>query len=78
MTLFAPLPGVRQVFVLDVDPVPTSCGMAVPLMEFVQGREGLNTWASGEGEDRLREYRGRKNAVCIDGFPTGLPGTVDT
>ena len=78
ITLFAPLPGARQVFVMDVDLVQTSCGMAVPLMEFAQDREDLNTWASGQGPAGLREYQARKNAVSIDGFPTGLPGTVDT
>ncbi|MGM9320779.1 hypothetical protein [Deinococcus aquaticus] len=78
VTLFAPPPGARQVFVMDVDLVQTSCGMAVPLMEFAQDREDLNTWASGQGPAGLREYQARKNAVSIDGFPTRLPGTVDT
>ncbi|MXV21844.1 pyridoxamine 5'-phosphate oxidase family protein [Deinococcus xianganensis] len=76
--LFPPLPGARQVFVLDVDLVQTSCGMAVPLMDFVADRGDLNRWAEAQGPGGLREYRERKNLRSIDGFPTDLPLTVDT
>lgn len=72
--LFPPLPGARQVFVLDVDLVQTSCGMAVPLMDYREDREDLNDWATRQTPEELEAYRQRKNARSIDGLPTGLPG----
>lgn len=78
VALFPPLPGARQVFILDVDLVQTSCGMAVPLLEFTGDRDDLNAWAARQTPEQLSDYRQRKNQRSIDGFPTGLPGTVDT
>ncbi|CAM3940586.1 pyridoxamine 5'-phosphate oxidase family protein [Deinococcus frigens] len=72
-TLFPPLPGSRQIYLLDVDLVQTSCGMAVPLMDFREGRENLNEVHRKKGEAQLAEYRQLKNTRSIDGFPTGLP-----
>lgn len=76
--LFPPLPGARQVFVLDIDLVQTSCGMAVPLMDFVADRGALSRWAQAQSPGELQAYQQRKNQRSIDGFPTGLPVTVDT
>ncbi|GHF47383.1 hypothetical protein HNQ07_002795 [Deinococcus metalli] len=71
--LFPPLPGARQVYVLDVDVVQTSCGMAVPLMDHVADREDLNDWAARKTPAELGAYQQQKNVRSIDGFPTGLP-----
>ena len=71
--LFPPLPGARQVFVLDIGLVQTSCGMAVPLMAVAGQRGDLNAWAEARGPEGLRDYRAEKNAVSLDGLPTGLP-----
>ncbi|MFC3831882.1 MULTISPECIES: pyridoxamine 5'-phosphate oxidase family protein [Deinococcus] len=76
--LFPPLPGARQVFVLDVDLVQTSCGMAVPLMDFRGDRDDLNVWAAQQTPEQLDDYRQRKNTRSIDGFATGLPDTHAT
>ena len=43
-------PYVRQAFFVDVDRVQTSCGYAVPLMEFVEERDTLDRWC----ENRLQ------------------------
>jgi hypothetical protein len=72
--LFPPLPGARQVFVLDIGLVQTSCGMAVPLMDAAGQRGDLNAWAEAKGPAGLDGYRAEKNAVSLDGLPTGLPG----
>ena len=72
--LFPDLPGARQVFVLDLDLVQTSCGMAVPRLDYREQREDLNTWAERRTPEGLQEYRQLKNRVSIDGFSTGLPG----
>jgi hypothetical protein len=73
--LFPALPGMRQVFVLDLDLVQTSCGMAVPRLDYREQREELNVWAESRTPEGLQEYRQLKNHVSIDGFPTGLPVT---
>ena len=70
---FPPLPATRQLYILDVDLVQTSCGMAVPLMDLREGRENLNEVHRRLSKEQLEDYRQRKNARSIDGFPTGLP-----
>jgi len=39
-------PGARQLVVLDVESVQTSCGYSVPLYEFKEDRQLLRNWAS--------------------------------
>lgn len=75
--LFPPLPAARQIYLLDVDLVQTSCGMAVPLMDFCKGRENLNEVHRSLSDEQLDDYQQRKNAHSIDGFPTGLPETAE-
>jgi len=53
--------------------VQTSCGYGVPLFEYVDQRELMDSWATKKGEDGLREYQHEHNLVSIDGLPTGLP-----
>jgi hypothetical protein len=65
-------PGARQMILLDVDSVQTSCGYGVPLFDYVAERETLTRWAEAKGEDGLRDYWRAKNTASIDGFPTGL------
>lgn len=65
--------GTRQIMVLDVESVATSCGYGVPLFDYVEERDTLTRWAETKGPDGLREYWGKKNVVSIDGFPTGMP-----
>ena len=66
-------PGARQVFDMAVTLVQSSCGYAVPYMEPAGDRPTLTAWAEDKGPDGLRRYWADKNAVTIDGFPTGLP-----
>lgn len=68
---FSPLPGQRQIILLDVQSLQTSCGMAVPKMDFAQERDELNAWSIKKGEEGLADYRREKNGVSIDGLPTG-------
>jgi hypothetical protein len=65
-------PGARQIVVLDVDLIQTSCGYGVPLFEYAGDRPTLQRWAAAKGEEGLEEYRRSKNAFSIDGLPTGL------
>lgn len=65
-------PGARQIVRLDVDLVQTSCGFGVPRYAYKGERDSLIRWAEAKGEDGLADYRAEKNAVSLDGFPTGV------
>jgi predicted pyridoxine 5'-phosphate oxidase superfamily flavin-nucleotide-binding protein len=65
-------PGARQIVVLDVDLVLTSCGYGVPLFDYAGERLTLTRWAEAKGGAGLTEYRREKNLASIDGFPTGI------
>ena len=69
---FADLPGKRQIVVVDVEEIISSCGFAVPLMSFDAQREVLVNWAEKKGDEGIRAYWQEKNAVSFDGLPTGI------
>ncbi len=69
---FPAIAGSRQLIDMKIDLVQTSCGMAVPLMDFREERELLKTWAENKGEDGLQEYFKEKNTVSLDGHPTRI------
>lgn len=73
---FPTMHGARQIYVMDVDLVQTSCGFAVPFMSFVEDRPTLETWAEKRGPDGLDDYWQQKNRRSIDGFDTGLPASA--
>lgn len=66
---FADLPGERQIVVLDIERVQTSCGYAVPRMENPRQRDTLVRWAENKGPDGIAAYQQQKNVVSIDGLP---------
>ena len=66
---FEMMPGARAIIDVAVTRVSTSCGYAVPLMDYVSDRDRLLDWERAKGEDALVEYRANKNAVSIDGLP---------
>ena len=70
--LFNPIPGTRQVFDLTIDLVQTSCGMGVPIFDYVEDREQLLNWAIKKGEHGLKEYWEEKNQLSLDGRPTNI------
>jgi predicted pyridoxine 5'-phosphate oxidase superfamily flavin-nucleotide-binding protein len=70
---FSQAAGQRQIIVLHVETVQTSCGFGVPKMQFVEHRDMMDQWATKKGEKGLVEYRAQKNRISIDGLPTGLP-----
>jgi hypothetical protein len=70
--LFPDYHGARQIIAADIDRVQTSCGYAVPLMDYVGQRDTLLRWAKSKGDQGLDEYRCEKNVRSIDGLPTPL------
>lgn len=61
--------GARQVIVLEIERVASSCGFGVPRLAFVGERPDLPEWAQRKGETGLEEYRAKVNRVSIDGLP---------
>ena len=70
------LPGARQIFDVRVDFVQSSCGFAVPFMEFREDRPVLHKWATDKGPDGLRDYWDSRNRHSIDGLPTGIEANL--
>ncbi|MGD9863480.1 MAG: pyridoxamine 5'-phosphate oxidase family protein [Pseudodonghicola sp.] len=75
VALFPPHRGARQVFDMAVDMVQTSCGYAVPFMDYAAERDTLTHWTDQRSDDDLRAYWLEKNARTLDGKPTGIPGS---
>lgn len=71
---FEPVVGDRQIMLMEVQTVQTSCGYGVPQFEFQQQRDTLITWAKNKGDEGLLAYREEKNQTSIDGLPTFLIG----
>lgn len=71
---FKPMAGSRQIFVFKIDLVQISCGTGVPLMAYQdqRGPSEMLPFYADMGEDGVRAYWQRKNAVDIDGKPTGI------
>lgn len=67
--LFPPNPGTRALVHVRVTRVSTSCGYAVPFMDYQAERETLNKWAAVKGPEALADYRQAKNSLSIDGLP---------
>lgn len=72
LELFPELAGSRQIVEMDLDLVQTSCGFAVPFMDYKEERTQLKTWAEKQGEERLEDYWKEKNSYSIDHFETGI------
>lgn len=63
----------RQIYDLTIDMVQTSCGYAVPFMEYTGERDTMQKWVDGKSDDDLRAYWRDRNTETIDGKPTGVP-----
>ncbi len=72
LELFPDLPGARQICDVKIDMVQSSCGYAVPFMDYAGERDTLRHWAEDKGYDGLRAYWAEKNAETLDGRPTGI------
>jgi hypothetical protein len=70
--LFPKLPGTRQIFIVEIELVQKSCGMSVPLYEYIGERQQLKNWAITKGESGITEYWQQKNQFTIDNIPTNI------
>ena len=64
--------GVRQIIAADIYQAQTSCGYAVPFMQFVEERDTLLRSSAAKGEAGMTQYRIEKNSVSLDGLPAPL------
>ncbi|GAA4774728.1 pyridoxamine 5'-phosphate oxidase family protein [Stakelama sediminis] len=72
---FTLLPGTRQIFVIDVQTVQTSCGWGVPMMTLDRDRETLSKYHKGSSDaERLTRWADRTES--IDGLPVRVPNQV--
>lgn len=68
---FEALPGARQIVVLHIESVQTSCGFGVPFYDYAGERPTLVKWAEAKGPEAVEAYRQTHNVQSIDGLPTG-------
>lgn len=66
---FTMIPGTRQIFVIDIDSVQTSCGWGVPFMAYESERETLKK-AHRQSDPAEWEAKVARRTTSIDGLPT--------
>ena len=64
--------GARNIFLVEIESVQTSCGFAVPLMKYQKNRTILTDWSAKKNDNEIKSYWEEKNVTSIDGLPTGL------
>ncbi len=62
----------RQIFVLDISLVQSSCGMSVPYFSYDGDRDDLANWSKKQGREGIEKYWVKKNQKSIDGFETEI------
>jgi hypothetical protein len=67
---FPEIAGARQIVLVEVERVATSCGFGVPLFDYVGQRDTLPASAAAKGEEKNARYHRERNAHSIDGLPT--------
>jgi hypothetical protein len=70
--LFPESVATRQVFVLNIDLVQSSCGMSVPYFSYKGDRDDLANWSTKQGSEGIKKYWFKKNQKSIDGFETEI------
>ena len=71
-TLFPSYTGARQVFLLAIELVLTSCGYAVPYYTLQGERPTLTKWADQRGESGIRDYWVEKNVKSLNDKDTNI------
>lgn len=66
---FGSLPGERQIVLLNIESIMTSCGFGVPRMELIAPRPKLIEYAEKKGPAGMAAYRRKHNRTSFDGLP---------
>jgi hypothetical protein len=75
---FELLPGVRQIMVVDIHEVKSSCGFSIPFYTYEGERNTLQNWAAKQGDEGLNAYWQKKNMTSMDGLPTPIGQKLST
>ena len=70
--LFPEYVGTRQLYLLDIEIVQTSCGMSVPLFDYIGDRDSLSNWAEKRGKEGIEKYWEERNQKSLDGYDTNI------
>ena len=62
-------PGTRAIILVTLTRISDSCGWAVPRLDFVAHRDGLDKWTEKQGSEELRTYRSTTNRNSVDNIP---------
>ena len=62
----------RQIMLIKVSRVQTSCGYGIPLMSYDKDRETLDKWTANQTDDEYAAYQQDKNLTSIDGLSAGM------
>jgi len=62
----------RQVFDLTIENVNNSCGMGVPVYEFIKQRDDLTSLYKNMSKEEQIKYMKKRNQISFDGKPTKL------
>ena len=72
MEKFPVYTGARQIFVLALELVQTSCGYAVPLYNLAGERHTLSKWADNLGKEGIERYWVEQNSRSLNDQDTGI------
>ncbi|NOI27991.1 pyridoxamine 5'-phosphate oxidase family protein [Vibrio coralliilyticus] len=72
VSLFPESVAARQIFILDINMVQSSCGMSVPYFSYEGDREDLANWSEKQGTEGIEKYWLKKNQKSIDGFESEI------
>ena len=70
--LFPKSVSARQLYLLDIELVLSSCGTVVPLFDYVQDRTEMDAWIEKRGQDGIEDYWAQQNQLSLDGFETNI------
>lgn len=70
--LFPLYTGARQIFVLDLELILTSCGYSIPYYTLEGERHTLTKWADSRGEEGIHDYWLQHNTKSLDDKDTGI------
>jgi len=70
ISLFPNYIGSRQIIEMDIEMVQSSCGFAVPFMDYKAERSQLVDSANKKGREKIKQYWKERNSKSIDGFET--------
>ncbi len=74
---FPEILGPRQIYDMTVQMTQTSCGYAVPFLDYSGERDVLEKWAVDKGPEGIETYWQEHNRETLDGLPTGILAEQD-